>query len=513
MAKKCFHVKPTRLALALTVVVAALLDLHNLGSQPFWYDEALSDAVARSYGIDFVKLAFEREASMAFYHLTLHAWLMLLPPSDFDIRLLSTICAVAAVPALYLLATTLFGPAVGLVAAVLLAVNPLFLSYAQEARSYTLTVFLTLVSWLFVIKCSREPKLLNLLTYIGATTLAIYSHNLGMLILPAQGTAILFLQREKAKRLRVAKAICAVSVLVLPLFFIAAHWYSGDPDWIAASIGSPGLRSLREVAVSFAGAIPPPRIRQRLLEALFAAGFFMCLERFATAARSRAAEADGYACVAAAFGIPIALLMGVSQLLALFIVRYVLICLPFLLTIIAAGWVGFPRRRVAAVALTLLVALSLWSDQAYYSHPSKPAWREAIRYIAECARYDDKLGFIPASGRLEFEHNVRRFGGGGTLPTIIYPRWNSVFEVAGQYMENPAVMKAVLKAPYQRLWIVQSHLMGDKDNQVLNGLIAEYPIVLRKEFRGISIIFCGYTLPYRGREFEMSGVGQGIAAR
>ena len=486
-----------RLALALTIVAAASLDLHNLGSQPFWLDEAISDTVANSHGMTFVKLALGREGSMALYYVMLHGWLMLVSPSDFNFRLLSTIFAVGAVAALYVLARKLFGPAVGLAAAALLAVNPLFLSYAQEARSYTLTVFLTLVSWSFLIESCREPKLLNLTTYVGTTTLAIYSHNLAMLILPAQGAALFFVQREtNAGCVRVASALCTICVLVLPLFPIAAHFYGGAASWIAATIGPPGLHSLREVAVSFAGAIAPPRIRQRPLEALFAAGFFMFLERFVTAVRRRSAEVDSYALVVNAFGLPIALLMGVSQVFPLFVVRYVLICLPFLLLMIAAGWVSCSQRWVAAVGLTLLVLLSLWSDQSYYSNPSKPDWQKLIEYITDNAHYGDKLAFAPAYGRLEFEHNLKRFAGGATQLTIIYPQWNSTFEVGGQYMGSPGLMTTALNPFYERLWIVQLHSTGDGTELLLNHLIAKYPVVLRKEFHymgssGISVIFCG----------------------
>jgi hypothetical protein len=80
--------------------------IYNLSSQPFWLDEALSDAVANSNGMNFIKLAFEREASTAFYYLMLHEWLRLVSPSDFNIRLLSSIFAVGAVVALYVLPET-----------------------------------------------------------------------------------------------------------------------------------------------------------------------------------------------------------------------------------------------------------------------------------------------------------------------------------------------------------------------------------------------------------------------
>jgi hypothetical protein len=168
---------------------------------------------------------------------------------------------------------------------------------------------------------------------------------------------------------------------------------------------------------------------------------------------------------------------------------------------IAAGWMRYSKRWAAAVGLTLLVLLSLWSDRSYYSNPSKPDWQKAISYITENARYGDKLAFAPACSRLEFEHNLCRFASRGTRLTIIYPEWSSTFNVEGQYMGSDAVMKTALNVPYGRLWIVQSHLTGDRSEQLLDHLIAKYPIVLRKEFRNISVIFCGshpQRLPLKG---------------
>src|SRR4029077_17782156 len=77
-------------------------------------------------------------------------------------------------------------------------------------------------------------------------------------------------------------------------------------------------------------------------------------------------------------------------------------------------------------------------------------------------------------------------------------------EVEGQYMGSNAVMKTALNIPYGRLWVVQSHLTGDRSEQLLDHLIAKYPIVLRKEFRNISVIFCG-SHPQKATS-ELSGV-------
>lgn len=487
------RIKLRHLALILIIVVATLLDLRNLGSQSLWYDEALSNAVANSHGAIFVELAFAREASMAFYYQTLHLWLMLVPSTDFNIRLPSIIFAVAALPVLYLIATKLFSPAIGLVAAILLAVNPFFLSYAQEARGYTLAVLLSLLSWLFIIESCREPRPSNLLKYVCATTLAIYSHNLAMLILPAQAAAVLCLRRDKKGLVRIGAAMFAVSVLILPLFYLAAHFYSHSGDWIATSIGASGLASVRKLMVSFVGGIAPPPIRQRPLEALFVLGLCMFLYRPVNSVRYRREDLASYVCVAAAFVIPVALLWSVSRVFPMFIPRYMLICLPFLLIMVAAGWMDLSSRWVVFPGLALMVLLNLWGDQAYYSNPTKPEWRKAIAYVTDHAHYGDKLIFAPGSGRFEFDYNLKSFHPRNIRFTLVYPRWNSRFEVDGRYIDSPedvVPMKAALFAHYDRVWIVESRLTGDLTEELLNQAIQTYAVVRRRDFRGISVIFC-----------------------
>jgi hypothetical protein len=64
-------------------------------------------------------------------------------------------------------------------------------------------------------------------------------------------------------------------------------------------------------------------------------------------------------------------------------------------------------------------------------------------------------------------------------------------------MDSLALMRIALSASYERLWVVWSHGTGDRihGTQIFNELTSKYPIVFRKEFRGISVIFCSYSLP------------------
>lgn len=490
------------------VGIGVFLDLHSLDAKPFWLDEAISESIGLSSGSAFVKLAFARETNMAFYYLLLHWWLALVHPSDFTIRLLSVISAIAALPALYVVATKLFDERVGVAAALLLAVNPTFVSYAQEARSYSLAILLSLISWSTFIDCAREPGRLGSLKYVAATTLAVYTHSLAVLIIPAQGLTLLYLQREWSRRRPVLLAMSLVTLLVVPMFILIAYWYSGGEEWIARKIGVPGLASLREVAVTFAGGIAPPRVRQRSLEALTALGFAMFLANWIKGLRQPNFQPTSYACAAIGFIAPIALLLCISQAIPLFIVRYVLICLPFYILIVAAGWFQFRDPRVTACGVALLVLLSLWADQAYYSYSARPNWRQAISYVSRSAHDGDRLVFVPAESRFEFDHNLKRFCPQTLGFSVIYPQWNSFFEVDGKYYRNDELGNATLKLTPSRLWVViEPELTEISVRRLVADLSTRYQSVSVKDFGRLWIVFC--ALRSNTVSFGLSSVAAG----
>ena len=481
-------------ALAMVIGIGVYLDLHRLDAQPFWLDEAISESIGLSSGSAFVRLAFARETNMAFYYLVLHWWLALVHPSDFTIRLLSVIFSVAALPVLYVLASKLFDESVGVAAALLLAVSPPFVSYSQEARSYSLAILLSLVSWSSFIDCAREPTRLARLKYVVATTLAVYTHSLAVLIIPAQGLTLLYFQREWSNRCPLLLAMSLVGLLLVPMFILTAYWYSGGEEWIARRIGVPGLASLREVAVTFAGGIAPPLLRQRSLEVLTALGFAMFVASWVRDMRSATFRPGAYACSAIALVTPIALLMCISQAIPLFIVRYVLICLPFFILIVAVGWCQFTDRRLAASGVVLFALLSLWADHDYYSYTEgRPRWQEAIRYVDRSAREGDNLVFVPAESRLEFDHNLKRFCSRTIGLSVIYPQWNSVYEVGGMYYRNDELSDAALTLTPSRLWVVvEPELAEISVRRLVAQLSTRYPSVTVRDFGQISIIFCAF---------------------
>lgn len=136
-------------ALLIVLVLAASLRLSFLGSKSLWLDESLS--------VSFAHLPLERlwqpndirpETHPPLYYHGLHYWIDWFGDSETAVRLPSALISLVNVALIYVLGRRLFSHRVGVLAAALLALSPLNLWYAQEARMY---VFMTTIMLLAAI--------------------------------------------------------------------------------------------------------------------------------------------------------------------------------------------------------------------------------------------------------------------------------------------------------------------------------------------------------------------------
>ena len=139
-------------SLFIIAAVAAALRFHLLAAKSFWFDEGVSVAIARLDWYNFARILWRREANMSLYYLFLRGWLHF-GGSEFFVRSLSVVFAVASIPVIYMLGRRLFDSRVGLFAAALLAANAYFVQYSQDARSYSLMVLLCSLSSFYFLKC------------------------------------------------------------------------------------------------------------------------------------------------------------------------------------------------------------------------------------------------------------------------------------------------------------------------------------------------------------------------
>jgi 4-amino-4-deoxy-L-arabinose transferase-like glycosyltransferase len=119
------------------LALAAGLRFYRLGEQSLWADEGNSAALAAR---SLFRIAQDAAADIhpPLYYWLLHLWCHLFGNSEVALRSLSAIVGVGLVYIIYLTGRRLQSEQMGLVAALIAAINPLQIYYAQEARMYAL---------------------------------------------------------------------------------------------------------------------------------------------------------------------------------------------------------------------------------------------------------------------------------------------------------------------------------------------------------------------------------------
>ena len=126
-----------RLAVGAAVGLACINFLVHLGTSSLFVDEVYSWGDASAPLGDLIERLRDNEVTPAGYFAALHAWIGWLgADSDWAMRLPSALSAIALIPVLYDLGRRLAGTPAGVAAALLGALSPLVLDYAQQVRVY-----------------------------------------------------------------------------------------------------------------------------------------------------------------------------------------------------------------------------------------------------------------------------------------------------------------------------------------------------------------------------------------
>jgi hypothetical protein len=466
--------KPTSaIALGAILVLALGLRVAFLDRSELWFDEAYAALIAAESAGE-ILAEIRNDSSPPFYFLLLHGWIALVGGSPIALRSLSVLCGVVSVFLMYLLARELQVPAAAHWGALLLAVSPLHLYYSQEARAYALFVLLALAALLALERLRRLPGSGSAGLFILATTLAIYTHNYGLFLLP-----IFFLYAAMGW----IPARWAVGCLA-PIALAYAPWVpflshqvrTGAAGWVERIwMATPPRYAIPKTFAAFTvGGQSPPYvdIGSASLPGWVSVAAYLFFGVLAAEGlrQSRAARLVAMGLLVL-LGVPFAL----SFFLPVYVVgRYDVLALPLFLLGIAVGLSSlFFRARL--VSLTLLGALSTTSLIGYYG---RNPLRGVVPQAEVVTRFAGPGDAVLCTGftRNPLEYYVRRRG--SAIPFHSYPMstarhrgWVDETELqdAGRLSEGARVLVEELRRslePTDRLWLVHSRLLAES-GQVL----------------------------------------------
>lgn len=176
----------TSFALAAILLLAAALRLQNLSGPDVIWDEAFSISLALKPLRGLFAGLVSDYVHPPLHYLLLHFLFPLFGATVAVARLPSVVFGVLSVWLLYYFASYILGPRAALLASLMLAVSQLGVRYSQNARPYSLWMFLGLAAAYCLLRAldgrNRRGWWVG---YAVSLTLAIYTHYFGLLLLLA----------------------------------------------------------------------------------------------------------------------------------------------------------------------------------------------------------------------------------------------------------------------------------------------------------------------------------------
>jgi uncharacterized membrane protein len=180
------------IALGFIAILCALLRFYHLGAASLWSDEIFSRYYLDVFGLHYVLTdGLSTETNPPTYYLLLRGWMSLFGDSEVALRSLSAAASILCVPVTFLLGRELGGKSRGLAGALLFALCPASLYFAQETRAYALFMLVsTVVLWAAAVYQRDSRSVKAMAFYLLSATLCLYLHATGLLLVVACGGAV-----------------------------------------------------------------------------------------------------------------------------------------------------------------------------------------------------------------------------------------------------------------------------------------------------------------------------------
>ncbi len=378
-----------KLILIVIILIAFLLRIYKLDYKSIWLDEGLSTWIASHS--NFIQLLNETSFSRQnpLFSIVLHFWISIFGKSEFFIRLPNVVFSLGLVYMAFRIGVLLYSNQVGILSSLLLTISVFHINHTQEARPYTLSSLLALISVYFYIKLIEEGNFKYKAGYLISSILLVYNHMIGFFIIIAQNIYLLILKltRDKIPGINL-KSWIKLQLLILVIFL----------PWIIKLYRyvNPSLLKIRPLA----GGIPDPSLMTVMdtfiycfSGSLILATIFIALIAWNLSSRNKRSL--------------FLLLFFLTPLLAMYLIsklyrpiyldRYNLINSSFFYILIAAGLTGM-NKYFRTLIISSIIILSLLNIRTYHinSFPftyRETNWREAVKVIDNNATNSDLLIF------------------------------------------------------------------------------------------------------------------------
>ena len=428
-----------------------------------------------------------------FYYLILHYWIKFIGTSELVLRSLSAIFGILTILLTYHIGNRFFKQKVGVLASILVLMSPLNLWYSQEARMYTLTSLLMLLSiYFFIALITARKSLLNSIFYIISSIILIYTDYIGLFVIIFQMLYVLcYLYLFKRCKINVFLwCYCIILLLYIPWLPSLYHMVSaGDVKHIPSTNLWDGLKVLVFYMVDagiddFQAALLPaallPLVSYTTVEVLIGiaglACWIMCSLGTIFSFRNRS---DSGVLLTMICSIPVTMLIISQSIMRIFCSKQISGFVPEIALLIAVGYADssdvcskFKIKflyRMLIMSFILVVIINGYNFYLLYHNNTKETWRDTARYVEKNLQQNDTIVLLrEANG--PFRYYMRGYPG-----------------IKG--VKNIKELKALLKT-HARCWLVYSDSNKSEFETEINQYLKDraYDIIKRR-FIGTTVIF------------------------
>ncbi|MBE0425347.1 MAG: glycosyltransferase family 39 protein [Nitrospirae bacterium] len=461
--------------------------LYDLGRESLWLDEAFSIKFAE---LNLSQIFFLPETNPPLYYIILHWWIHLFGISEISVRFPSAIFGFLSLFMMYKIGSELFDINVGKLSSLLMAFSLFHIQYSQEARTYSLSVLLTLLSMYFFIKLLKKVNHRFLIGYVLSSILLMYSHIYGLFIIIAQNIyfIVLSLLSKEAEKLNYKRWILIQSILIvlfapwISIFINQVHAVQKD-FWIKA----PHIHSIISSFITYSS-------KSRLLLSLFLMlslfslisyeklqgsmdrrYFFKSLESFHW--KIHLLNTDKFHFLLLWLITPIILPFIISLFSQpIYMTRYTIVASSAFFLLIARGISNMHSKNVKSITISIIIILSLISIGGYYNKINKEQWRDVANCIDTYAHNEDMVLFNAYYCMQVFNYYSRS----GLLVKKGFPEKDRNVDE-----ENISELLGTVEH-YDRVWVILAH-SGDKKELITKTLIKSYNLSYYKEYKDIKL--------------------------
>lgn len=392
--------KKFSLLILLCILLGAGVRSLFLSQQSFWFDEAFTYLMISK---DLASAHAAEASKPVVYTVSLYYWALFFGYTEAALRSFSVLCSVISL-VLLIPVGRLFLNRHGLLLFIfLVALSPMHVYYAQEARCYALLNCWLLAFVLSLVTFTRTQKWSAAIMTVVFAELALYTHFISVFFI-ATGFfyAVWQLRKERSALFRLVGMYVAIVLLFTPWLIqmlstaaaggqIRKYLFLKLPQTYVSFLFGDTLFPLSQDTMNDLSGFLQDFWLPLLLAAVVSAAFalLIVIDLF-----TKRKEQSGGALFLFAF-MPVALVFLLSFKLMLLDERYVQFSSFFVFALVARTVSLRWHQRPVRVLFAVLILLQSWSIWNYFMDDrfGKEQWREVVQYIEKSATADTLIVF------------------------------------------------------------------------------------------------------------------------